>query len=74
MGQLPMMEVFCNAKSIRFWEDRVWGTIGYSVGVQLAGWVYHQFSPQAALLYGFDHHFTQHLLSKCGSNEEKRQS
>ena len=43
----PMMEVFATQSPYAFGKIRVWGTIGYSVGVQIAGWVYHQFSPQA---------------------------
>ena len=42
-----MMEVFATQSPYAFGKIRVWGTIGYSVGVQIAGWVYHQFSPQA---------------------------
>ena len=46
-GTAPMMEVFATQSPYAFGKIRVWGTIGYSVGVQIAGWVYHQFSPQA---------------------------
>lgn len=46
-GTAPMMEVFATQSAYAFGKIRVWGTIGYSVGVQVAGWVYHQFSPQA---------------------------
>ena len=46
-GTAPMMEIFATQSSYAFGKIRVWGTIGYSVGVQIAGWVYHQFSPQA---------------------------
>lgn len=46
-GTAPMMEVFATQSAYAFGKIRVWGTIGYSVGVQIAGWVYHQFSPQA---------------------------
>ena len=44
-GTAPMMEVFATQSPYAFGKIRVWGTIGYSVGVQIAGWVYHQFSP-----------------------------
>lgn len=46
-GTAPMMEVFATQSAYAFGKIRVWGTIGYSLGVQIAGWVYHQFSPQA---------------------------
>ena len=46
-GTAPMMEIFATQSPYAFGKIRVWGTIGYSVGVQIAGWVYHQFSPQA---------------------------
>ena len=46
-GTAPMMEVFATQSPYAFGKIRVWGTIGYSVGVQIAGWVYHRFSPQA---------------------------
>lgn len=46
-GTAPMMEVFATQSAYVFGKIRVWGTIGYSLGVQIAGWVYHQFSPQA---------------------------
>ena len=46
-GTAPMMEVFATQSPYAFGKIRVWGTIGYSVGVQIAGWVYHQFTPQA---------------------------
>mgnify|MGYP001016033005 FL=1 len=46
-GTAPMMEIFATKSPYAFGKIRVWGTIGYSVGVQIAGWVYHQFSPQA---------------------------
>ena len=46
-GTAPMMEIFATQSPYAFRKIRVWGTIGYSVGVQIAGWVYHQFSPQA---------------------------
>ena len=46
-GTAPMMEIFATQSPYAFGKIRVWGTIGYSVGVQIAGLVYHQFSPQA---------------------------
>ena len=46
-GTAPMMEIFATQSPYAFGKIRVWGTIGYSVGVQIAGWVYHQYSPQA---------------------------
>ena len=46
-GTAPMMEIFATQSPYAFGKIRVWGTIGYSLGVQIAGWVYHQFSPQA---------------------------
>lgn len=46
-GTAPMMEVFATQSAYAFGKIRVWGTLGYSLGVQIAGWVYHQFSPQA---------------------------
>lgn len=46
-GTAPMMEVFATQSAYAFGKIRVWGTIGYSLGVQIAGWIYHQFSPQA---------------------------
>lgn len=46
-GTATMMEVFATQSAYAFGKIRVWGTIGYSLGVQIAGWVYHQFSPQA---------------------------
>lgn len=73
-GTAPMMEVFATQSPYAFGKIRVWGTIGYSVGVQIAGWVYHQFTPPSSLLYRFDHHCIESLLPKCGSNEEKRDS
>ena len=46
-GTARMMEIFATQSPYAFGKIRVWGTIGYSVGVQIAGWVYHQFIPQA---------------------------
>ncbi len=35
-GTAPMMEVFATQSPYAFGKIRVWGTIGYSVGVQIA--------------------------------------
>ena len=72
-GTAPMMEVFATQSPYAFGKIRVWGTIGYSVGVQIAGWVYHQFSPQAVYYTVFDHYCTQYFLSECRSDEDKRE-
>ena len=46
-GTAPMMEIIATQSPYAFGKIRVWGTLGYAAGVQLAGWVYDKFSPQA---------------------------
>ena len=46
-GTAPMMEILATQSPYAFGKIRAWGTLGYAAGVQLAGWVYDNFSPQA---------------------------
>ncbi len=65
----PMMEVFATQVHTllgRFALGEHW----YSVGVQIAGWVYHQFSPKLFIIR-FWSPFYSAFSGLCGSNEEK---
>lgn len=64
-----MMEVFANAKSIRFWEDLRLGNDYYLAEAETAGWVYHQFIPKQSTLYGFIHDCPKHFLSSSLKQE-----
>lgn len=46
-GTAPMMEVFATQSPYAFGKIRVWGTLGYAAGAQLAGWLYAHLSPQS---------------------------
>ena len=46
-GTAPMMEVLQRKVHTLLGRFAFGEPLGYSVGVQIAGWVYHQFSPQA---------------------------
>ncbi len=46
-GTNPVMEKIATASPYQYGKIRIWGTIGYAIGSQLAGIIYDRISPQA---------------------------
>lgn len=46
-GVNPVMEKLATSGPFAYGKIRIWGTIGYSIGAQVAGYIYDLISPQA---------------------------
>lgn len=44
-GTNPIMEKICTASPFSYGKIRIWGTVGYAAGTQLAGFLHQVFSP-----------------------------
>lgn len=49
-GVNPIMEKIATASPYQYGKIRIWGTIGYALGSQLAGILYERISPQAIFI------------------------
>lgn len=49
-GSNPVMEKIATASPYQYGKIRIWGTIGYALGSQLAGIIYDKISPQAIFI------------------------
>lgn len=49
-GSNPVMEKIATASPYQYGKIRIWGTIGYALGSQLAGIIYDKIAPQAIFI------------------------
>ena len=49
-GVNPIMEKIATASPYQYGKIRIWGTIGYALGSQLAGLLYERISPQSIFI------------------------
>ncbi len=78
-GTNPVMEKIATAAPYRYGKIRIWGTIGYALGSQIAGLIYDYISPQA-IFFAFVGTILLTILGTYGTNpkvsvksEEKNQ-
>lgn len=49
-GTNPIMEKICTASPFSYGKIRIWGTIGYAAGTQLAGWLHDHVFPSSIFI------------------------
>lgn len=68
-GTNPVMEKIATASPYRYGKIRIWGTIGYAMGSQIAGLIYDYISPQA-IFFVFIMTMILTILGTYGTNPD----
>lgn len=70
-GTNPVMERIATTSPYPYGKIRIWGTIGYALGTQLAGWLYAFIAP-SAIFITFVFTMTLSIVGLLGTTPQKR--